>query len=121
MTSWVYGARKMLKPSRRPLKKDASKFIRLTGNKFALDTNIVSAWLKGEISIADKIDGAESIFLAMIVIGGLYYGAGFSSQVAKNTQDIEKITSRYQLLSLDGNRISSTFLYNSISIRLILN
>jgi predicted nucleic acid-binding protein len=67
----------------------------------SLDTNIVSAWSKGEISIADKIDSAESIFLPITVIGELYYGAAFSSQVAKNTQDIKKITSRYQLLSID--------------------
>ena len=55
----------------------------MTGNRFALDTNIVSAWLKGEGLIADKIDAAESVFLPIIVIGELYYGAGFSSQVAK--------------------------------------
>ncbi len=62
MTLWVYGARKMPKPSKRPLKTDVSKFIPMTGNRFALDTNIVSAWLKGEISIADKIDSAESAY-----------------------------------------------------------
>jgi tRNA(fMet)-specific endonuclease VapC len=83
----------------------------MTGNRFALDTNIISAWLKGEISIADRIDNAESIFLPIIVIGELYYGAGFSSQVAKNTQDIRKITSRYQLLSMDED---TTIIYGAI-------
>ena len=73
----------------------------MTGNRFALDTNIVSAWLKGETPIADKIDTAESVFLPIIVIGELYYGANFSSQVAKNTQDIKNITAHYPLLTLD--------------------
>ena len=45
------------------------------------------------------------------MIGELYYGAGFSSQVAKNTQDIKKITSRYQLLSLDED---TTIIYGAI-------
>ena len=93
------------------MKTDVSKFTPMTGNRFALDTNIVSAWLKGEISIADKIDSAESVFLPIIVIGELYYGAAFSSQVAKNTQDIKKITSRYQLLSLDED---TTVIYGAI-------
>jgi tRNA(fMet)-specific endonuclease VapC len=47
----------------------------MTGNRVALDTNIVSAWLKGEGPIADKIDASESVFLPIIVIGELYYGA----------------------------------------------
>lgn len=83
----------------------------MTGNRFALDTNIVSAWLKGESSIADKIDTAESVFLSVIVVGELYYGAGFSLQVAKNTQDIKKITERYPLLSIDED---TTVIYGSI-------
>jgi len=44
----------------------------MTGNRFALDTNIVSAWLKGEGTIADKIDAAESVFLPIIVITERY-------------------------------------------------
>ena len=83
----------------------------MTGNRFALDTNIVSAWLKGETPIADLIDGAESVFLPIIVVGELYYGAAFSSQVAKNTTDIKRITSRYPVLSLDED---TTMVYGSI-------
>jgi tRNA(fMet)-specific endonuclease VapC len=87
----------------------------MTGNRFALDTNIVSAWLKGEGPIADKIDAAESVFLPIIVIGELYYGAAFSAQVAKNTQDVKKITEQYPLLSLDED---TTIIYGSIKTRL---
>lgn len=87
----------------------------MTGSRFALDTNIVSAWLKGESAIADHIDIAESVFLPIIVIGELYYGAAFSSQVAKNTEDINKITSRYPTLSLDED---TTKTYGSIKASL---
>jgi tRNA(fMet)-specific endonuclease VapC len=83
----------------------------MTGNRFALDTNIVSALLKGESTIADQIDAAESVFLPIIVVGELYYGAAFSSQVDKNTEDIRKITSRYPILSLDED---TTIAYGSI-------
>ena len=67
-----------------------SKLIPMTGNKFLLDTNIVSALLKGEAVIANNIDKAESVFLPIIVIGELYYGAAFSTQVEKNTGELKK-------------------------------
>ena len=53
--------------------------MRMTGNKFLLDTNIVSAWLKGESAIADKIDKAKEVHVPVIVVGELYYGALFST------------------------------------------
>jgi tRNA(fMet)-specific endonuclease VapC len=57
--------------------------------------------LKGETVIAHNIDKAESIFLPIIVVGELHYGVFSSSQVEKNTADIKKIISRYQLLSIN--------------------
>lgn len=83
----------------------------MTGNKFLLDTNIVSALLKGEAGIADNIDKAESVFLPIIVIGELYYGAAFSTQVEKNTSELKKITGLYQALSLDEE---TTIVYGNI-------
>jgi len=83
----------------------------MTGNKFLLDTNIVSALLKGEAGIADNIDNAESVFLPIIVIGELYYGAAFSTQIEKNTSELKKITGLYQSLSLDEE---TTIVYGNI-------
>lgn len=37
-------------------KKVANKLIPMSGNNVLLDTNIISAWLKGESEIADKLD-----------------------------------------------------------------
>ena len=88
-----------------------SKLIPMTGNKFLLDTNIISALLKGEAVIADNIDKAESVFLPIIVIGELYYGAAFSTQVERNTVELKKITSLYQALSLDEE---TTVVYGNI-------
>ncbi len=53
----------------------------MIGNKFLLDTNIITAWLKGETSVADKIDKAKEIHIPIIVVGELYYGALHSTQV----------------------------------------
>ena len=87
----------------------------MTGNKFLLDTNIVSAWLKGESSIADKIDKAKEIHIPVIVIGELYYGALFSTQIERNTFDIKNITSRYSILAVDEE---TALLYGAIKAAL---
>ncbi len=73
----------------------------MAGNKYLLDTNIISAWLSGEKTIADKIDAATAIYIPLIVIGELYYGAFYSEQKQKNIHDIEKLARRYKVLLAD--------------------
>jgi tRNA(fMet)-specific endonuclease VapC len=63
--------------------------MKMTGNKFLLDTNIISAWLKGEKPVADKIDKAKEIHIPIIVVGELYYGVLYSTRVQKNIADIK--------------------------------
>lgn len=83
----------------------------MTGNKFLLDTNIIVAWLKGEVSIADNIDKAKEVHLPIIVIGELYYGALYSTHVQKNITEIQKITSHYNVLQIDEE---TTIIYGNI-------
>lgn len=73
----------------------------MTGNKFLLDTNIITAWLKGDTSIADKIDKAKEIHIPTIVLGELYYGALYSTQIEKNIKRIKSITKNYSVLQVD--------------------
>ena len=75
----------------------------MAGNKFLLDTNIISAWLKGESGIADKIDAAKEIHLPVIAVGELQYGAMFSKHTKKNIDDINNISARYNVLVADEN------------------
>lgn len=83
----------------------------MIGNKYLLDTNIISAWLKGEELIADNIDRADGVYLPIIVVGELYYGASFSTHVKKNTDNIKKVISRYTVLTLDEK---TTTVYGNI-------
>ena len=73
----------------------------MNGGKFLLDSNIISAWLKGEESVADKVDQSSAIYLSVVVLGELYYGANFSSQVQKNIKVIKKLVDQYRLLLLN--------------------
>ena len=87
----------------------------MTGNKFLLDTNIIAAWLKGEKPVADKIDRAKEIYIPIIVVGELYYGALYSTRVDKNITDIKRITSNYNVLLIDE---SVTLAYGNIKAAL---
>ena len=87
----------------------------MTGNNFLLDTNIVVAWLNGESSIANKVDKAAAVYLPVIVIGELYYGAMYSTQVQKNINQIKTLISRYRVLKIDE---VTTLEYGKIKVAL---
>ena len=73
----------------------------MIGNRFVLDTNIITAWIKGEKIIAEKVEKANAVYIPIIVLGELYYGASYSTHVQKNIGVIKKLTNRYKLLLLD--------------------
>ena len=75
--------------------------MKMTGNKFLLDTNNITAWLKGETSVAEKIDKAKEVHIPITVLGELYYGAMYSLHVQKNIDNIKIITAHYNVLSID--------------------
>jgi tRNA(fMet)-specific endonuclease VapC len=89
--------------------------MKMIGNKFLLDTNIITAWLKGETALADKIDKAKEIHIPIIVLGELYYGALYSTKVEKNIRDIKSITSNYNVLKVDEE---TTIAYGNIKAAL---
>ena len=93
------------------LKSHVNKYTWMIGNKFLLDTNNITAWLKGEAAIADKIDKAKEVHIPIIVVGELYYGALYSTHVQKNIRDIQKITNHYNVLQID---IETTMAYGNI-------
>lgn len=66
-----------------------------------LDTNVISALLKGEVAVADLIDAASEVFIPVTVVGELYYGALYSEHIAKNITNIQKVTSQYEVLKVD--------------------
>jgi len=80
--------------------KAVNKYTLMTGNN-VLDTNIVSAWLSGETVIADNIDNSEAVYIPITVVGELHYGAQYSTQVQKNTDNINAVLSRYDVLYID--------------------
>lgn len=73
----------------------------MAGNKVLLDTNIISALLKGEVSVANHIDNAAEVYLSSIVIGELVYGAAYSVKVEQNMANIKQLLTAYKVLNID--------------------
>ena len=74
----------------------------MTGNSILLDTNIVSALLEGDALLADKIDATENIFVPLIVLGEMYFGAYNSTRISKNITGILLIKEQYKILLPDA-------------------
>ncbi len=55
------------------------------------------------------------VYIPIIVIGELYYGASFSTQVQRNTENVKKLTNHYQILSIDEE---TTVMYGNIKASL---
>lgn len=70
----------------------------MIGNRVLLDTNIVSALLKGETLIADQIEKLSDIFIPVTVLGELYYGAAYSTNIERNTQNLIELSQAYVIL-----------------------
>lgn len=87
----------------------------MAGNKVLLDTNIVSALFNGEILIANKIDEAKEVYIPVIVLGELYYGAGYSTHIRKNTANIITLSETYPAIAVD---IETARIYGSIKAAL---
>jgi tRNA(fMet)-specific endonuclease VapC len=85
------------------LKKAVSRSTLMTGNSVLLDTNIISGLIKGDLSIADKLDQSENACIPVIAIGELYYGAEYSAHITKNLNNVRKIIEQYTILFIDNS------------------
>jgi tRNA(fMet)-specific endonuclease VapC len=93
---------------KRLLKKAVNKFIPMTGSSYLLDTNIITAWLKKDAAVAVNINSAEEVFVPIIAIGEMYYGAQFSTKIIQNIHNISTVLSNYQALYID-EEVCKTF------------
>lgn len=75
--------------------------MQMSGIKFLLDTNIITAWIKGEKEIADHIEKALGVYIPIVALGELYYGAAHSIHIQKNYAVVKKLALRYKVLLVD--------------------
>ena len=68
---------------------------------FLLDTNIIVPWINLDYDLADKINKSDTIYIASVVIGELYYGAMNSIHIQKNIDRIDWAIASFPKLKID--------------------
>src|SRR5687767_6011925 len=74
----------------------------MTGNKVIADTNILIDLMKGDRTVAKKIDSYSEIFISPVVLVELYFGAYRSARPEKNIQKISSAIERSLVLLIDS-------------------
>jgi len=75
----------------------------MTGNSIALDTNQAIAWLNGRPGMDLWITRFSNVYLPVIVIGELRFGALKSLRAGNNISKIESLISRCGILEVKEN------------------
>lgn len=66
-----------------------------------LDSNIIIDLFRGDIKTIEKLQHISLIYVPVIVLGELFYGANISNQVQKRLDEIEDFTTTVRLLNCD--------------------
>ena len=69
----------------------------MTG-RFLLDTNIIIALLKNDASIHDNLSNAREVFIPVVSLGELYFGARKSGRVEENLSTIDAFAAKNVIL-----------------------
>ena len=69
-------------------------------NRFVIDTNMVVAFFKKEMTIGDAVIQAERVYLPITVLGELYFGAKKSQQPEKHFQLITRFLPLVEVVHL---------------------
>jgi len=61
------------------------------GGKFLLDTSVLVALFADDASVKEKLVQADEVFIPVIAVGELYYGALKSQRVQENLAMMDKL------------------------------
>jgi tRNA(fMet)-specific endonuclease VapC len=69
--------------------------------RYLLDTNIVIALFKSDVVVASRLSTSTEIFVPVVVLGELYFGAEKSSQRDVNVVRVDEFASGSSVLGCD--------------------
>ncbi|HXL55746.1 MAG TPA: type II toxin-antitoxin system VapC family toxin [Chitinophagaceae bacterium] len=74
----------------------------MTGNSIVADTNIFIDLMKGDISIAKKLESFNEVYFSPVVLAELYFGAYRSVNPEKHLSKIAIAIQKTKLLIIDA-------------------
>lgn len=93
-----------------------SKFIPMTGSKCLLDTSVIIHAFRENNAVSIKLDAIAEVYVPLIVIGELFYGAYKSTDPVKHIERIQIFLSNCIILNPDG---ATADMYGSIKAALM--
>ncbi len=75
----------------------------MTGNKCLLDTNVIIDVFKNKNTVADRLDTIAEIYVPVMVVGELYYGAYRSANPEKHILQVQSFLRNCQVLLSDAS------------------
>lgn len=75
---------------------------RMTGS-FLIDTNLVIAFLAGEEAAVSGVQAASEIFVPVVVVGELNFGARKSAHIDENLQRVRDFVATVSVLAIDSD------------------
>ena len=73
----------------------------MNGNRLLLDTNAVIALQQDNPSLINLLSSASDVFIPLIVVGELYFGAYKSQRVEANLKSVAAFISERTILNPD--------------------
>lgn len=75
----------------------------MSGNKFLLDTNAIIALQRENEALKKLLSTATSVFVPVVAVGELYYGAYKSQRVEENRQHVTAFIADRVILHIDAD------------------
>lgn len=79
----------------------------MTGNKCLLDTSVIIHAFKQNNAIAERLDALAEIYVPVIVVGELYYGAYRSANPEKHIAQVQSFLQNCKVLLSDAATAAS--------------
>ncbi|MDX2069583.1 MAG: type II toxin-antitoxin system VapC family toxin [Haliscomenobacter sp.] len=72
----------------------------MSGKRYLLDSNIIIDVFRGESKTVERISLTQKLFVPVIVIGELYYGAYKSNQIARRIAEVKQLEELVTILNV---------------------
>jgi tRNA(fMet)-specific endonuclease VapC len=73
----------------------------MPGSRFLLDTNIVIAFFAGDAAVTAKLSQTAEVFVPIVVVGELLFGARKSSRVTENIARVNDLAAAATIVPCD--------------------
>lgn len=78
----------------------------MVNSKYLLDTNIIIALFANETVVIENLAQVEEVFIPIIAVGELYYGARKSGRVRDNLNRIDELVANSSVLGCNAETAS---------------